>query len=64
LQRDLNCAPCYSPQCRILTHACMREIMPEEVTQKVEELMARFSKDHQEESFSPKESIETRAQNL
>ena len=39
LRKDLSCSPCYSSRCRILTHACMREISPEEVAEKVGELM-------------------------
>ncbi len=39
LERKLACAPCYSPQCLILTHACLREITPEEVVRKVIELI-------------------------
>lgn len=41
LERSLECAPCYSPQCRIRTHVCMREITPEEVAQQVYQLMAQ-----------------------
>ncbi|MBI5149268.1 MAG: GT4 family glycosyltransferase PelF [Candidatus Omnitrophica bacterium] len=39
LEKKLACAPCYSPRCLVMTHACMREITPDEVLQKVEELM-------------------------
>ncbi|MBI5415776.1 MAG: GT4 family glycosyltransferase PelF [Candidatus Omnitrophica bacterium] len=39
LEKKLACAPCYSPRCLIMTHACMREITPEEVLRKVEELL-------------------------
>ena len=39
LDRKLQCAPCYSRRCKILTHACMEEITPEEVHQQVLELM-------------------------
>ncbi|MDE2214214.1 MAG: lipopolysaccharide heptosyltransferase II [Candidatus Omnitrophica bacterium] len=35
LHRPLKCSPCYSNVCRIRTHACMTEIMPEEVARKV-----------------------------
>jgi len=31
LDRKLACAPCYSSRCQILTHACMKDISPEEV---------------------------------
>ena len=41
LKRDLPCAPCYSTTCRIKTHACMKEIMPEEVFGKIRELMKK-----------------------
>ena len=36
LEKKLSCAPCYSSRCRILTHACMKQITPEEVAEKVE----------------------------
>ncbi|HQP10113.1 MAG TPA: glycosyltransferase family 9 protein, partial [Candidatus Omnitrophota bacterium] len=39
LEKKLACAPCYSSHCRILTHACMKEIRPEEVLREVESLM-------------------------
>ncbi len=39
LRRDLKCSPCYSGVCKIKTHACMKEITPEHVAQKVMELM-------------------------
>jgi lipopolysaccharide heptosyltransferase II len=39
LQRDLQCRPCYSGRCRILTHACMREIHPDEVESKVVQIL-------------------------
>lgn len=38
-ERKPPCAPCYSSRCRILTHACMREIAPEEVAHAVSNLM-------------------------
>lgn len=38
-QRRLPCAPCYSPKCRIKTHACMKEISPEEIVEQVVRLM-------------------------
>ena len=37
--RELKCAPCYSGVCKIKTHLCMKEITPEQVAQKVLELM-------------------------
>ena len=39
LNRDLKCVPCYSGVCKIKTHACMKEITPEQVAQKILELM-------------------------
>ena len=39
LDKKLACAPCYSPRCRILTHACMKDISPEEVLRNINELM-------------------------
>ncbi len=39
LRKVMNCSPCYSGVCRIKTHACMQEILPEEVFKKVQELM-------------------------
>lgn len=39
LRRDLPCAPCYGTTCKITTHACMRDISPEEVFGKVKELI-------------------------
>lgn len=35
----LTCSPCYGSRCRIATHDCMRTISPEEVMEKVEELI-------------------------
>lgn len=31
IKKDLFCSPCYSPRCRIFTHACMKRISVEEV---------------------------------
>ena len=39
LEKKPACAPCYSPRCLIMTHACMRDISPEEVAGKIELLM-------------------------
>jgi len=39
LEKKLACAPCYRSRCRILTHACMKDIQPEEVVHEVEHLM-------------------------
>ena len=37
------CSPCYKSECRIKTHVCMRDITPEEVAQKVEQLLEENS---------------------
>ena len=39
LERKLACAPCYSPRCRILTHACMKDIRPDEVASAIGSLI-------------------------
>jgi len=39
MERQLACAPCYSPTCKIMTHVCMREIMPDDVVRQVNRLM-------------------------
>lgn len=39
IEKKLECAPCYSKECRIKTHACMREITPEEVLENIHALM-------------------------
>ena len=39
LEKKPACAPCYSPRCLIMTHACMRDITPDEVAGKIESLM-------------------------
>ena len=41
LEKKLNCQPCYSPKCRIKTHACLREITPEDVANRVKEILAK-----------------------
>ncbi len=41
LEQKPLCSPCYSPQCKILTHACMKEIKPEEVVKRVYQLMEK-----------------------
>jgi len=38
-EKQLACAPCYRPRCRILTHACMKDITPEEVIRGIEQLL-------------------------
>ena len=40
IKKDMKCAPCYSGQCRIRTHACMENITAEEVFKKIKELIA------------------------
>lgn len=39
LDKKLACAPCYSPSCKILTQACMRDITPDEVMKSVQDLI-------------------------
>lgn len=39
-QRKLPCAPCYSGQCKIRTHDCMREIKPDHIFKKVMALIS------------------------
>ena len=41
LDKKLQCSPCYNSQCNILTHACMNEISPLDVFEKVQEIMSR-----------------------
>ena len=43
LARKLTCTPCYSTYCKILTHACMKGISPEEVLKEVLQLMEEKS---------------------
>jgi len=38
-EKQLPCAPCYRPRCRVLTHACMQEITPEEIIRAIEQLL-------------------------
>ena len=45
LNKKLPCSPCYSSHCRITTHACMNEILPEEVAKAVLSLMTQEHKD-------------------
>jgi len=35
LHKPMKCSPCYSGVCKIKTHACMNDILPEEVARKV-----------------------------
>ena len=39
LHKPMKCAPCYSGRCKIKTHACMNDILPEEVAKKVMQLI-------------------------
>lgn len=39
LQRDLKCQPCYSGRCRIMTHACLRDIQPDEVQKHIDQIL-------------------------
>jgi len=39
LHKPLKCSPCYSPVCKIRTHACMTTISADEVAQKVLQLI-------------------------
>ncbi len=39
LNKKLTCTPCYKPHCKILTHACLKEITPEEVMEKIENIV-------------------------
>ena len=43
LEKKLECAPCYHSRCRILTHACMKDIRPEEVAREIESLIKEQS---------------------
>src|SRR3989339_284019 len=40
LDKKLNCAPCYSGYCKILSHACIDDISPEEVMKEIKYLMS------------------------
>ena len=39
LRQELKCSPCYSGVCKIKTHLCMKQITPEQVSQRVLELI-------------------------
>jgi lipopolysaccharide heptosyltransferase II len=54
LEKKLTCAPCYSSRCRILTHACMKEISPEEVARKIKEIL----KDKKQTGITAKANVE------
>ncbi len=43
LEKKLACAPCYSSRCRILTHACMKDIHPDEVAREIKSLIEEHS---------------------
>ena len=40
LRKDLPCSPCYGRRCKILTHACMKQITVEEVVAAVQAYLA------------------------
>lgn len=40
-KKDLTCAPCYSTQCKILTHVCMQDIKPQDVFEKTLEFIEK-----------------------
>jgi ADP-heptose:LPS heptosyltransferase len=40
MEKKMNCAPCYGKTCKIKTHACLREILPEDVAQAVKKIVA------------------------
>jgi ADP-heptose:LPS heptosyltransferase len=40
MEKKPACAPCYSTQCKVKTHVCMRDITPEEVAQQIYQLMS------------------------
>jgi lipopolysaccharide heptosyltransferase II len=35
LEKKLSCQPCYSSRCKVQTHACMKEITPDEVLKEI-----------------------------
>ena len=39
VNKQLTCTPCYKPHCKILTHACLKEITPEEVMEKIQSII-------------------------
>ncbi len=39
LRKDLKCSPCYSGVCKIQTHACMKEITPEQVLKQIKKIL-------------------------
>jgi len=39
LHKAMKCSPCYSGICKIKTHACMNDILPEEVAKKIMQLI-------------------------
>lgn len=40
MEKPMNCAPCYSGDCRIKTHACMQEIKPQDVMRKLKKFIS------------------------
>ncbi|MDP3722160.1 MAG: glycosyltransferase [Candidatus Omnitrophota bacterium] len=43
IKHDLFCSPCYSPRCRTITHACMRQISVEDVLQAIADCGLRIA---------------------
>ncbi len=39
MEKKPPCAPCYSTQCKVKTHLCMRDITPEEIAERVYQLI-------------------------
>ncbi|OGX33496.1 MAG: lipopolysaccharide heptosyltransferase II [Omnitrophica WOR_2 bacterium RIFCSPHIGHO2_01_FULL_48_9] len=39
IEKKPSCAPCYSSTCRVKTHVCMKEIMPDEVAENIKALL-------------------------
>lgn len=39
LRKELSCSPCYSSHCKILTHACMYQITPQELVSAIEKFL-------------------------
>ncbi len=40
MERKPACSPCYSTQCKVKTHVCMRDITPEEIAAQIYQLIA------------------------
>jgi len=39
IQKNIPCVPCYKTYCKISTHACLADITPEEVLERIEKLL-------------------------